>query len=236
VMYTNIGVEGAVRTWAFSYLGLSVVLAPVIPWVLARRSWAPAQAARRAVVAAVTAAVSVVLVGNVTTHMDVEYRFPGPFVYGSDTRSLTPELLGTTRWFRRSHGIDQTVVTDRYSGLAFAAFGLDWWARPSPRFPTWDLFFKEDLPGRQLLQALRDSDFRYLVVDENMARFVPRVGAYFLPHGGEPGADPVKRPVRAAALRKFERLPWTIKIYASDNLSIYRFDFAALDFKGGEAP
>jgi hypothetical protein len=236
VMFTNLGVEGAVRTWAFSYLGLSVVLAPVIPWLLSRGSRASSGAAWRARVGALTLAMAIVLVGNVTMHMNVEYRFPGPFVYGSDTRSLTPELLGTARWFRTRYGIDQNVVTDRYSGLALASFAQAWWARPSPGFPAWDLFLKEGPPSRTLLRALHDADFRYLIVDENMARFVPRVGAYFLPHGGEPGADPVRHPVRAAAVQKFEHLPWTIKVYASDNLAIYRLDFAAVDLDDREKP
>ncbi|MCA1599757.1 MAG: hypothetical protein LC769_12235, partial [Chloroflexi bacterium] len=31
------------------------------------------------------------------------------------------------------------------------------------------------------------------------------------------------------ALDRYNRLPWTIPVYQSDNLAVYRFDFASLD-------
>lgn len=225
LMLTNLGVEAAVRTWSFSYLGLAVLLAPVVPWIVSRGG---SQIARRAVLAGVTLAVIVVLIGNVTMRMNVDYRFPGAFVYGSDTRSLTPELVTTARWFRGTYGGDQRIVSDRYTGLAFGSFGRAWWAYPTQAFPAWDLLLKEERPSRRLLRQLRDQHYRYLVVDERMARDIPLSGAYFTPGDGEPGANPVLRPVPAAALTKFEHLPFANKVYETDNLSIYRFDYGPL--------
>jgi hypothetical protein len=231
VMLTSLGVEGAERTWAFSYLGLAVLIAPVIPWLLNRRRVRSTRMRKAGLLASLTVAVCVVLIGNVSMHTNVEYRFPGAFVYGSDTRSLTRELIGTASWFRRTYGTGENVVTDRYSGLALASIGRGWWALPSPALPTWELLLRTDLPSRELLRDLRDGGYRYLVVDERMSRFLPRVGVYLVP--GEPGADSRKRPVPRAALAKFERLPWTIKVYESDHLSIYRFNFAVVDLDQG---
>jgi hypothetical protein len=59
-----------------------------------------------------------------------------------------------------------------------------------------------------------------------MARYLPRVGVYF--ERGEPNAFTRTTPPPAAALDKYETLPWVIKIYQSDNLAIYRFNLAAL--------
>jgi hypothetical protein len=50
------------------------------------------------------------------------------------------------------------------------------------------------------------------------------IGVYFVPN--EPQAAQRTSPVPAAALAKYESLPWVTKIYTSDNLEIYRFDFA----------
>jgi hypothetical protein len=36
LMLSSLGVEGALRTWSFSYLRVAVRLAPVVPWVLSR--------------------------------------------------------------------------------------------------------------------------------------------------------------------------------------------------------
>jgi hypothetical protein len=186
--------------------------------------WHPAgrTAARRAVVALLC----VVLLGNVSMSMNELYRFPGPYVYGSDTRSLNGELMQTVDWMRTTQGTGQNVVADRYSGLALASFGLEWPAEVSRAFPLWQLYFSVHLPGAGLLQQLQRFHYRYLVIDKRMARYLPRVGVYF--ERGEPGAITRTTPPRAAALDKYETLPWVFKIYQSDNLEIYRFNFAAL--------
>jgi len=78
-----------------------------------------------------------------------------------------------------------------------------------------------------LLRELRTSNYRYMVVDRRMARYLPRIGVYFEPD--EPEAFRRKTPPPLTALDRYDRLPWTIPVYQSDNLAIYRFDFASLD-------
>jgi hypothetical protein len=46
---------------------------------------------------------------------------------------------------------------------------------------------------------------------------------YFVPN--EPDAAMRTTPVPAAAIDKYDSLPWVTKIYSSNNLEIYRFDF-----------
>jgi hypothetical protein len=154
------------------------------------------------------------------------YRFPGPYVYGSDTRSLNGELMQTVDWMKTTQGTGQNVVADRYTGLALASFGLEWPAEVSWAFPLWQLYFSVHLPSAALLQQIQHSHYRYLVIDKRMARYLPRVGVYF--ERGEPNAITRTTPPPAAALDKYETLPWVIKIYQSDNLEIYRFNLAAL--------
>ncbi|HKO25603.1 MAG TPA: DUF6541 family protein, partial [Chloroflexota bacterium] len=223
-MLTEYGNEGARRSWAFTYVGLAVLIAPVIPHLLRRAVlWHPAG---RSAVGGAVVALCIVLVGNVSMSMNELYRFPGPYIYGSDTRSLDGELMQMVDWMRTTQGTGQNVVADRYSGLALAAFGIEWPAAVSWAFPLWQLYFSVHLPSAALLQQIQHSHYRYLVIDKRMARYLPRIGVYF--ERGEPQAITRTTPPPAAALDKYETLPWVIKIYQSENLEIYRFNFAAL--------
>lgn len=221
LMLTQDGSEGARRSWAYSYLGLSLLLAPLLAAVLAKTR---GKSQRGLLAALIVVLLGAILVGNVSIQVDAEYRFPGPYKYGSDTRSLTPELLGMTSWFRASQGAGQNVVADRDSSLALATFGDAQTAAASPSFPIWELYFWPGLPDQRLVNDLETSDYRYLVIDKRMAQYVPVIGVYFVPN--EPQAAQRTSPVPAAALAKYESLPWVTKIYTSDNLEIYRFDFA----------
>jgi len=220
-MLTVSGSEGARRTWAYSYLGLSLLIAPFLAATLAGARRGPR---RGALVAVIVVVLGAVLVGNVSIQVDPEYRFPGPYVYGSDTRSMNAELLGLTTWFRTTQGANQKVVADRDGTLALATFGDAQTAAASPNFPIWQLYFWPGLPQARLVDDLRTSGYRYLVIDRRMAKDVPAIGVYFVPD--EPQAAMRTTPVPAAAIDKFESLPWVTEIYSSDNLEIYRFDFA----------
>jgi hypothetical protein len=222
---TQGGNEGARRSWAFTYIGLCLLIAPVIPWLL-RQVVRRRPRTQGTVAWSVAGLLCIVLVGNVAMDMNEQYRFPGPFVYGSDTRGLTPELTQTVQWFRQTQGINLSVVTDRQAGLVFGGPGLDWTPSPSLGFPVWQLYFSTHTPSPFLLRELQVSDYRYMVIDRRMSRYLPRIGLYFAPD--EPQAGTRTSPPPAAAIGKYNRLPWAIKVYATDNLAIFRFNFAAL--------
>ncbi len=220
-MLTAAGSEGARRTWGYSYLGLSVLVAPFLAAALLR---ARSAARRGLLTAAVVAGLVALLVGNVSIQVDAAYRLPGPYVYGSDARSLTPELLATAAWFRVTQGPGQRVVADRDTALAFGSFGDALPAAASTGFPIWQLYFSAAPPSPGLVGELVYGRYRYLVVDRRMARDLPQVGDYFV--DSEPGAGTRTTPVPAAALTKFAHVPWATCIYASDDLAVYRLDLA----------
>jgi hypothetical protein len=220
LILTPSGAEGARRSWAFSYLGIALVVAPLVVWLLDR--WA------RFAGPALAVCLSVLLVGNTAAGMNPSYRFPGPPTYGSDTRSLTPEVLAAADWLRDTQGRGLRIVADRYSGLIFGSLGGQFPVTGSATFPTYDLYLTP--PGRPappaLLGQLRSWNFGYLIVDRRMALEVPEIQIYFetnepIPHGERPAFT-------LGELTKFDRTPWTIKIYDSGNIAIYRFDFASL--------
>jgi hypothetical protein len=223
LILTPSGAEGARRSWAFSYLGLALVVAPLVVALLNRSP--------RIAGPVLTALLVVMMVGNTAAGMNPSYRFPGPFVYGSDTRALTPEMQAAADWMRDTQGRGLRIVADRYSGLIFGSLGGQFPVTGSVTFPTYDVYLTQ--PGRPvppaLIGQLSSWRFGYLIVDRRMAREVPEIQIYFennepIAHDGRPGFT-------LAQLTKFDRTPWTIKIYDSDDVAIYRFDFASLGFR-----
>jgi hypothetical protein len=149
-------------------------------------------------------------------------------VFGSDTRAATPEVLAAASWLRATQGRGLRMLADRYSGLIFGSYGGQNPVTGSITFPTYDVYLAQ--PGRPvppaLLGQLRSWDFGFLVVDRRMAREVPENQIYFetnepIRHDGRPAFT-------LAQLTKFDGTPWTIKIYDSGNIAIYRFDFSSL--------
>ncbi|KUL42214.1 hypothetical protein [Actinoplanes awajinensis] len=236
LILTPAGAEGARRSWAFSYLGLAIVVAPVVVALLDQaRHWParlPARFAPAGPIAAGTGLLAVcalMLVGNNAAGMNPSYRFPGPPVYGSDTRAATPEVLAAAKWLRDTQGGGFRLVADRYSGLVLGSYGEQHPNTGSESFPAYDLYRAK--PGQPispaLLTQLRDWRFAFLIVDRRMAEQVPDINIYFetnepLRHDGVPAFD-------RSQLTKFDSMPWLIKIYDGPHLAIYRFDFGSLD-------
>jgi hypothetical protein len=158
------------------------------------------------------------------------YRFPGPYLFGSDTRSLTTELVSVSREFGEKFG-PARVVSDRYTSLGLAAYGDAFTASGSQAFPTYDLFLRPGDPDPYLVHELSSSGYTYLVVDERLSKYTPIVGIYFAP--GEP-LDPSRQlgsSIPQAALDYFEKARWASKVMSSSNYSIYRLNFEAVGTK-----
>jgi hypothetical protein len=238
---TTAGNEGARRSLDFSYLGVAIIVAPVA--VLGATRWKAhvaassgtrwyAQARRRALAAggALGVAGVILLLGNAASGFNAAYRFPGPFIYGSDTRSQTAEMYGMVDWFRSTQGTDRRMIVDRYNGMIFAARGRELPVEPSTAFPAWQLYFRSTAPPLALLKQLSESRDDYIVVDERMAQYTPLIGIYFSPN--EPLAQERTRPLSRADLAKFRRMDWARNIYSSDTLKIYRVRISKVDLRG----
>jgi hypothetical protein len=228
LMLTQGGNEAARRSWSFSYVGLAVLLAPSIPWLL-RQTSAPRGASvlpRYAGYAGIATLLAVLLVGNTAATTNELYRFPGAVVYGSDTRTITPELLDTVRWFRDTYGTQQLVIADRGTALAFAGFGDEWTATGWSGLPIWQLYLSSQPPSTALLHTLRNERYGFLIIDRRMVQFLPWIGFYLT--AGEPLSHVRSRPPPRESIERYEQLPWAIKIYQTEHLEIYRLDYSAL--------
>ena len=242
---TAFGSEGAHRSWTFSYIGVALLAGPVLEHYLAHR---PVDAAGRSgagrlrawaggrwvavssrprfwPVLAGTLAV-VLLVGNTASSVNVAYRFPGPYVYGSDTRSLTDELMYVTRWFQQTQPPQPGIISDRYTGLPLGGFAGANLAAASEGFPFWEMYFDPSGPPVGLLVAVGYSGYDYLVVDDRMARDVPLLGVYF--GYAEPEALTRTKPVPVAALDRYHVQPWATEVLNTDHYSVYRLNSGLL--------
>ena len=224
VLLTSQG-EGVIRSWADTYIGLAVLIAALASVVLPR--FDSTTAGRIGIAVASSLAIMVMLVGNVHVQATVAYRFPGPYIYGYDTRSLTPELLTTARWFDSTVGSDEPVLADRDTGIAFGTVGDESVAISSPGFPVWDLYFSKGLPPERLLRELRTSGYHYLVIESEMYQSLPLTQFYF--STAEPGYGSRKQPPPEEALAKFSNLPWVTEIYSTQHLRIFRIDYSQID-------
>ena len=219
------GAEGARRSWGFTYIGVATLVTPVILIGLDRI----AKMRGRTLIAVGTATLLVAsdaFVGNVAAGLDTDYRFPGPFVFGSDTRSVTPELVGLAAWFGKYIGPQQHIVTDRYTGLILVRDADAEPASPAIGFPTYDLYFNDGPPGSYLVYELSSSHYAYLIIDKRMATQLPEVGVFFEPD--EPFAYGGRDPITVPKLDRYDFLPWTTEVFDSNDYAVYRFDFSAI--------
>jgi hypothetical protein len=218
------GAEGARRSWAFTWIGLCMLVGIAAVWLIdwiGRRSQ---QWRRVGLRSGLIAALALALVGGTAAGLDASYRFPGPFLYGSDARSITPELLAASEWFSARFGTGNNIVTDRNTALIFGSFGLQNPATPSAGFPVYNLYSAKpavSIEPAVLLYELSAARYSYLIVDERMAYEVPETGVYFVPD--EPNfLTKAGKPIFFGRLGKFNTIPWMIKVFQSDNYSIYR--------------
>jgi len=217
--------EAVIRSWGNTYMGLAALIALLALFVLPRFDGALLK--RVGSIVLTSAIFIVVMVGNVHVQVNAAYRFPGPYIYGSDTRSLTPELLATADWLRSTAGPNQNIVADRDTGIAIGTYGDESVASASPRFPVWDLYFSTGLPPKRLIRELRTSAYHYLVVETEMYQSLPLIGYYFTPQETKYGSR--TKPPPQAALAKFGKLPWLTEIFSTQHYRIYRMDFSQVN-------
>jgi len=176
IALTSAGGEGAHRSWAYTYIGVAIVAGIVVDQH--PRLTAPLAGVRSGLGPALLCAVLMVLcVGNVSAGEDVSYRFPGPYQFGTDTRSVTPELTDLVQWLRTHVPPGTKVVTDRFTGEQLE--GYTTLNPPAPGdYEVFALYREGEKPNGYLLKELRNGNFRYFILDTRIERDLPQVAFY----------------------------------------------------------
>jgi len=208
------GAEGSHRTWASTFVGVTLLPAAlVILFELdKRRPWL-----KRTAATVGAAALAVLFVGNVTTGAPPNSRFPGPYQFGSDTLSVTPETLSFAHWVQAHLGPGAHVVTDRFTALALTAHADAVTPLQENSLPTGNIWYDPRPPGPALMSALERQGDDYLAVDVRDAQYTTTGPALFYP--GEPNRVPLRNITRLA------QWPWLQLLYSSPHYRLYRIYF-----------
>ena len=221
-----IGSQGARRSWAFTWIGLAIAAAPPTVWLLDYAERRISRLSRTSLRAGLIVAFAVGMIGGTANGVDVSYRFPGPFLYGSDTRDITPELVAASAWFKDQFGSGNSIITDRYTGEIFGSYGAQNSVTTWSGFPAYELFLAP--PSSSLMQSLlvklQDAGYRYVIVDWRMAYFFPQVGFYFDPEEPFSAVRNDGKPPFYGKLQRLNSWPWLVKLFQSGNYSVYRLN------------
>jgi hypothetical protein len=208
------GAAGSHRTWATTYAGVSLLPAALVALfeLDKHRPWL-----KRSALAAGAAGLIILLVGNTAAGINVDYRFPGPYEFDSDTRSVTPETLRLADWVQAHLGPGAHVVTDRFTGLALTAHADAVTPLQVPGLPIGSIWYNRRPPTPSLMSAMERQRDDYLAVDVRDARYAATDIPLFV--GGEPPLVPLRNITRLA------QWPWLRLLYSSSHYRLYKINF-----------
>jgi hypothetical protein len=208
------GEAGAHRTWATTFLGVSILPAAlVILFELdKRRQWL-----KRTAAAAGAVVLVILLVGNVSAGEPIDYRFPGPYEFGSDTRSVTAETLSLARWIQVHLSPGAHVVTDRFTAVALTTHADAVTPLDVPRLPIGSIWYNRRPPAPSLMSAMKLQRDDYLTVDVRDTQYTATKAPLFF--AGEPPLVPLGNITRLAPW------PWLRLLYSSSHYRLYKINF-----------
>lgn len=207
---TAAGSEGAHRSWAFSYLGVAIMAAYGAGWLSGILKRRPRAYTWAGVVG--TVAVVIVAVGGVTLGENVYYRFPGPYDFGTDNRSLTSEAVAVARWADAHLSPGSHVVTDRFTGEAVEGFSDLQVVSPNES-AAFELYKQAGHPSPTLRGFLRKHDFAYFILDTRILTELPNQRLF------STYAGPAS--INARGLAEFTATGFSKLVYRSQHYRIY---------------
>ncbi|WP_139279901.1 hypothetical protein [Rhodococcoides yunnanense] len=222
------GAEGARRSWAFTYVAIALIFAFVATSTRWQRS--SIRVGRRARAVTVFATLTILAIGNVGGGLNDPYRFPGPFLWGSDTRSASEEARTVAEQLYFQFG-SVNVVSDRYTSLALAAYGSHYIAEATDAYPVWNLTQTDSDPDPTLAGDMTFSRYVYLVVDVRMSEAPAFNGDNY--GAGDPLAG---EPTPQAYLDRLDAVPWAARIMSTEHLRVYRLDLERIGTAVQEGP
>lgn len=168
---TASGGESAHRSWEYSYLGVGIVAGVAFgvceTWLRGRNwKWT------RLGVALLASVLAVMLIGNVASGEDVQYRFPGPYTFGSDTWSDSSSLNAVITWLNAHVPVGAHVLCDRTTAEYVEAFTKLDVPKPSD-WNSYQIYQYGDHPSSGLIYALRDGGFSYFILNTTIETQYP---------------------------------------------------------------
>ena len=212
------GNEGARRSWAFTNFFISILIACWVGLKTQDGKWK-----RRIFGTLAGPAALIFLVGNIASDLPADYRFPGGYVHGADTRAVTAEAADLSVWFRNTLGANRRVIADRSGSMVLDSFSRALSSAPSDALPVWDVLLKAELPSADTLAPFEAAGFKLVLIDKRNVNYLPRIGYYI--DQQEPGRFDRIDPLPVETITKWADVPWAIRIYSSTSYDLYRLDY-----------
>ncbi|HEV2029136.1 MAG TPA: hypothetical protein VGS16_11505 [Candidatus Dormibacteraeota bacterium] len=220
---SGVAISGRSSEYVFAGLGcvLGLLTAEATWWRRTRRRLRPVPAARTrwfgwrwvAVAAALT---TFVFVGGVTIGTAFYERLPESANPPGYPWSVQPDVVSASQWSRDQLGINQRFAANWIDASALATYGEQDTVNENY---IWPIFFADTMDAT-VVQSIRSTGVRYLLVDWRMIRGVPPTpGYYFSPY--EPHAGNYKQAFSAGALQKFASAACTRLIYDTGSIQIF---------------
>jgi hypothetical protein len=163
------------------------------------------------------AALAVLIVGNIAADASPAARFPGPYQFGSDTLSITPETLRFAHWVQAHLGPSPHVVTDRFTALALTAHADAVTPIQERSLPIANIWYSPNPPGPALMSALERQGDDYLAVDvRDTQHTAANPPLFFI---GEPNRVPMRN------ITNLAKWPWLQLMYLSAHYRLYRINY-----------
>jgi len=218
--FAPLAAEIADRASTFVFLGVAVLVGPVLARVYDGRTDS-GQVARRSRWAAVLVAptLCILFIGGFLLGSGPDSnRFTGPFLVGAGQRSVDAHQLAAAAWVEANLPADARVATDRTSGAVLAALSdVHTITNISDKVYVTPILLDQKIDGAAL-DALRRGKVDYVVVDRRLANGLPRDGIYV--ERGD-GTDNTTTRVALAALEKFAGDPRFDKVFDDGVIAIY---------------
>ena len=168
--FTAGGGQGAHRSWSFTYLGVAVTAGYFFEHVLRPREWRPPF--RPSTLGIIGILLFGLLMGNVAAGQNIDYRFPGPYRFGSDTRSGSPELNALVVWLDAHAPPGSAVITDRFTQERIT--GYSDLVVPSPdQSQAFAIYGQGNQYPVDNPRFVADNPFRYFVLDKRILTMTP---------------------------------------------------------------
>ena len=209
------GAAGAHRTWASTYIGVGLLpAARLLVRTGQRRQWL-----KRTAGAAGAVTLVVLLIGNISSGEPVDYRFPGPYEFASDTSSVTPETLRLAHWVKTHLGPSPHIVTDRFTALALSGRADALTPLQTGPYPFQESWYNRLRRNRRCCPPCSSRETTTWPSICAIPRTVPRQAEAPLFVQGEPNIVPGRDMTRLG------HWPWLRLLYSSQNYRLYRINF-----------
>lgn len=221
--------ETAHRSWAYSFVGLAVLIAaasePFLKDGLHLRRWRLTfGGSHRATITSVVTLIvcfAIVSFGTVSSGTSTDYRFATPTVQGSDPNEINTETSMVVQYFLNHNYAHQGLIVDRMVSHQLDVLPESYMVLNTYVFP---MTYNLNVSWHDLV-PIDKANAKYIEVNSAMSRVLPTLGFWY--QRTERFAY-TSNFVAKAAIFRYHCFNWLNAVFITKNLTIYQINQAVL--------